>query len=375
MQIFVSGRSTKVIRIHADDGVDVLKSKVEQYFGIPTHHQQLHFAGKPLQVGSTIMDNFMREGSTVFLSMRLRGGRGELETTNGEGDCVDFLETTRDLPPTLEREGSHGTENLHAICIPESEEADSEADAHDPQNTSAEGIEQFLNDRSKSPHHNLAENLEKGDNILSTIELSRTSSPENDPEEPHGNSPENFEQQGQSSVSASTPSKPILGLAGVKRNLSMEMSSPPAMTYNMPLAPLQAPFPVPFPFPGHGGHFSMAMTPQRQMPHFFPVSLPHPSLVHKRPKGLAYDLDLVDDKLKKRLLKNRQSAERSRQKKNAMMKGLEGQLDDSQTECEQLRTLAKDLDTKNQSLEEENQTLRALLKANGIAVPGQSTLH
>ena len=44
--------------------------------------------------------------------------------------------------------------------------------------------------------------------------------------------------------------------------------------------------------------------------------------VTKTKTGLAYDLDTVDEKLKKRLLKNRLSAERSRQRKNACLQSL-----------------------------------------------------
>jgi hypothetical protein len=43
-------------------------------------------------------------------------------------------------------------------------------------------------------------------------------------------------------------------------------------------------------------------------------------------KGLAYDLDSVDEKMKRRLIKNRLSAERSRLRKNARMVELLGEI-------------------------------------------------
>jgi ubiquitin len=49
--------------------------------------------------------------------------------------------------------------------------------------------------------------------------------------------------------------------------------------------------------------------------------------VTKTRKGLAIDLNTVDDKLKKRLIKNRLSAERSRLKKNAAMQSLKEEND------------------------------------------------
>jgi cell shape-determining protein MreC len=77
--------------------------------------------------------------------------------------------------------------------------------------------------------------------------------------------------------------------------------------------------------------------------------------VSKGQKGLAYDLEKVDDKLRKRLLKNRQSAERSRQKKIATVKVL-------QEENESLKS-------ENMSLREQLAKMQALLEASNIATP------
>jgi len=76
--------------------------------------------------------------------------------------------------------------------------------------------------------------------------------------------------------------------------------------------------------------------------------------VTKTKKGLAYDLDTVDDKLKKRLIKNRLSAERSRQRKNANLQMM-------QSENDQLRKL-------NQEMEEKIDKMAALLAANGLSL-------
>jgi len=76
--------------------------------------------------------------------------------------------------------------------------------------------------------------------------------------------------------------------------------------------------------------------------------------VTKTKKGLAYDLDTVDDKLKKRLIKNRLSAERSRQRKNANLQTM-------QSENDQLRKL-------NQEMEEKIDKMAALLAENGISL-------
>ena len=74
--------------------------------------------------------------------------------------------------------------------------------------------------------------------------------------------------------------------------------------------------------------------------------------VTKTKTGLAYDLDTVDEKLKKRLLKNRLSAERSRQRKNACLQSL-------QEENAQLRA-------EKQSMAERLEKMEALLASHGL---------
>jgi large subunit ribosomal protein L40e len=59
--------------------------------------------------------------------------------------------------------------------------------------------------------------------------------------------------------------------------------------------------------------------------------------VLKRPKGLAYDLDQVDERTRKRLLKNRMSAERSRLRKQEQMQVLEQKLSKTESENKSLR--------------------------------------
>ena len=81
--------------------------------------------------------------------------------------------------------------------------------------------------------------------------------------------------------------------------------------------------------------------------------------VTKTRKGLAYDLDTVmDDKLKKRLLKNRLSAERSRQRKNATMQSL-------QDENAALRA-------RNEQMASRMERMEALLTAHGLSVPSSA---
>ena len=76
--------------------------------------------------------------------------------------------------------------------------------------------------------------------------------------------------------------------------------------------------------------------------------------ITKTRKGLAYDLSTVDDKLKKRLIKNRLSAERSRQRKTAALQSL-------QAENEQLRS-------ENEAMAAKMRRMEELMAAHGLSL-------
>mmetsp|Transcript_54285 Transcript_54285/g.126874 ORF Transcript_54285/g.126874 Transcript_54285/m.126874 type:complete len:374 (-) Transcript_54285:84-1205(-) len=328
MQIFVAGLSTKAIQLK-ENSIQELKTKVQQHFGVPTDQQILQVGGKLLQPEATFKQYQIQDFMTVHLSMRLRGGRGELEVADVDCLPVELLDVSQLPPPTMEREMSHGTAAAHDFCIPSE-------DTHTA-DESMDKDQDYYDDSSKPP------DFERGDSVLNAIDADgpSCSSPTQQSEQTH-------QSEQPSAVPVPTPPKaasmPTPPGRGVKR--PFDQTQPP-LNYNMPIRPG---FPGHLPMGFQGGPFGHS----QRLP-FFPASVPHPSLVHKRPKGLAYDLDLVDDKLKKRLLKNRQSAERSRQKKNAMMKGLEEQLQDSKDECEAMR--------------KENELLRAQLAAHNVALP------
>jgi hypothetical protein len=76
-------------------------------------------------------------------------------------------------------------------------------------------------------------------------------------------------------------------------------------------------------------------------------------------KGLAYDLDSVDEKVKRRLIKNRLSAERSRQRKNARMSDMEDQLTHANTQLDHVRA-------ENAELKQRLAAFEALARAHGL---------
>ena len=67
-------------------------------------------------------------------------------------------------------------------------------------------------------------------------------------------------------------------------------------------------------------------------------------------QGRAYDLNKVDEKLRKRLLKNRLSAERSRQRKQAHVEHLEFELSCCRSENEHLKKKVASLEAQVASL-------------------------
>jgi len=82
-----------------------------------------------------------------------------------------------------------------------------------------------------------------------------------------------------------------------------------------------------------------------------------------------YGAQGAEERKQKRQLKNRKSAERSRQRKNDLLKERTDLLKLSQEEKNKLREEEQELRSVNSVLERENAHLHDLLKAHGILVP------
>ena len=111
MQLFVktlTGR-TSTITVEAGESIRSIKEKLREMEGIPESDQRLVFAGKHLEDSRAISDYNIREESTLYLLLRLRGGMqifvktltGKTMTVNVEG-----TQTIADLKEKIrEKEG------------------------------------------------------------------------------------------------------------------------------------------------------------------------------------------------------------------------------------------------------------------------------
>lgn len=319
------GEDTRIVSIDHGDSVAVLKSRVQDAFGVAAEFQVLAHNGKVLDCSL----NNVRDGATLSLSMRLRGGRGD-----------DTLLIDTDLSVELYSEDIFRKANMMGtqdFCLSE--------DLEDEHDDSKDIICDYAKD----------------DCELATVEaMFRTVLDDNGEHQPANDEqgeasrkrkleadPATSAENGSKSPKTAKAAKSQSGKSG-KRG---EGKSKRGAANMVPFVP--AMYPIPFSYHPSGGYFPV-------MP---------PPLMQRRPKGVAYDLDCVDEKLKKRLLKNRQSAERSRQKKNDTLKNLEEQLQDAHTEIEDLKKELEDGNGTTAGLRAENEEMRALLCAHGIPLP------
>jgi hypothetical protein len=80
MLIFVKIFPAKIIMryVEPSDTIDIIKTKLQEQEGIPLFQQHLFFARQRLEGGRTLGYYGIEKEATLFLMLRLRGGRRRL---------------------------------------------------------------------------------------------------------------------------------------------------------------------------------------------------------------------------------------------------------------------------------------------------------
>jgi ubiquitin C len=109
MELFIITLTGKTIKlmVHPSDTMELVKSKIQNREGIPTHQQRLIFNGGQLEDGLTLVDYNIENQSRLHLVLRLRGGMYHNSTDaigaqiRHDGVYLDFQFESCDGPPSL----------------------------------------------------------------------------------------------------------------------------------------------------------------------------------------------------------------------------------------------------------------------------------
>jgi hypothetical protein len=326
MQIFVKADKTTVFDVEETSTVLELKERMEMDPRVVV----LSFAGKALDDSTKFSQTEAKDGSTLYVSLRMRGGRGE-EIAFQQEEVFDSFFVT-ELKPEMGR----STSDWFSLSAPDFlDDLLPEEPAPALESAEMEFVDGDVHQPAAQSAMPAAQDLSQPEADSSTTEEDTDSEP----------------------VQVGAKRKlveeaPVEEIKQAKRRVKARKTSGTQQKQTNAAAPY-LPFQMPMAAPQF---YNMPVVLQQQQ---------QPTLR----KGVAYDLEQCDEKLRKRLLKNRRSAERSRQKKNAALQESSQQLEESRAENAELRGEIEEVRGSNADLERQNEAMRALLLANGIALP------
>jgi len=344
MQVFVRGAQmrTAVYEISSGDDVSALKWRIEAKTGIRAVHQILSIGGKNLQDAANVEGLVPRE-ATLRLSMRLRGGRDDEQPCFFEENWFGVEEMSISQAPPSFATDNREYSNVSAGAMFGAWVGDFAIAAQSAIASSSGSSFQFQPSAQAPPPQ-----------PAPPAPLSRNWSFNCTPGQAAHDGFHNADVQvndpslesGSGGVSRKRGRQLMTSSASSRHDSEDEHMVAPQMALLQTQQPVVASIPVPedlvclhYETRHATEHFKVlvngGLSPAAVAPHS--AGMMPKVTIGRGQKGLAYDLDSVDEKVKRRLIKNRLSAERSRLRKNARIVEMESSLGGVHTELEHFR--------------------------------------
>ena len=107
MQIFVKTLTSKTLTfdVEPSDTIEEIKLKIQDREGIPIEHQKLEYASKHLENTRTLSDYNIETDSTLYLTLKLLGGREANPQITVRGALVKYVWSNLDVKKVATEKG------------------------------------------------------------------------------------------------------------------------------------------------------------------------------------------------------------------------------------------------------------------------------